>query len=589
MFRFSRKDEIEGGKIEMKDFCIVVAGEAGQGIQTVENLLPLILKRSGFHVFSYKEYMSRVRGGSNSTLIRVSEEPGSAFRRSIDLLVLLSDDIKHAERLASRLSNQSVILANEAIPLPEACCQAPLLTWPITDLAIKAGHKIYANTVACGIICGLVGVSLPVSRQVVEEYFASKEEKIRGQNSLAFELGYEYAEQNKQLFPLRIALSPKEDVKARFLLSGAEAVALGALAGGCNFISSYPMSPSTGVLVSLASYSRHFDLVVEQAEDEISAVNMALGAWYAGARAMVTTSGGGFALMVEALSLAGMVESPLVVHLGQRPGPATGLPTRTEQADLFFSLYSGHGEFPRVILAPGNIEQAFYLTHRAFYLADKYQVPVIILTDQYLLDSLKDVAALEFPEKIEDFFAPTEADYLKYKITPSGLSPRGIPGLGRGFVCLDSDEHDESGRIIEDPLLREKMVQKRLAKGKLVKKEALPPELIGQDDARFLVLSFGPTRDVIAEAIANLPSVALLHYAQLAPFLPPPSQLLSRARRIIVVEGNATGQLRQLLRAEAGLGSAIPLIPLNKYDGLPFSVEEVREALKKIIEEESHA
>ncbi|MGQ9472396.1 MAG: hypothetical protein ACUVR0_12025 [Candidatus Aminicenantales bacterium] len=369
------------------------------------------------------------------------------------------------------------------------------------------------------------------------------------------------------------------------MLSGSEAVALGALAGGCNFISSYPMSPSTGVLVSLANYSRFFDLVVEQAEDEISAINMALGAWYAGARAMVTTSGGGFALMVEALSLTGMIESPLVIHLGQRPGPATGLPTRTEQADLLFSLYSGHGEFPRIILAPGNIEQAFYLTHRAFYLADKFQVPVIILTDQYLLDSVKDVSTLQFPERIEDFFEITEADYLRYKITPSGLSPRGIPGLGRGFVCLDSDEHDESGRIIEDPLLRQKMVQKRLAKGQRLKKEALPPELIGRDDARFLVFSFGSTRDVIAEAITDLPSVALLHYSQLAPLLPPPPELLSRAEKIIVVEGNATGQLGRLLSIEADLDSSFPL---NKYDGLPFSVEEIREGLKKITEEASH-
>lgn len=569
----------------MKDFCVVVAGEAGQGIQTVENLLPLILKRSGFHVFSYKEYMSRIRGGSNSTLIRVSSEPCSAFRRAIDLVVLLSDDAKHIDRLAPRLGKGTVILANKAIALPAPCCQASLLTWPITDLALQAGHRIYANSVVCGIISGLLQAPLPICQRSVEEYFASKEEKIRRQNYLAFELGYHQGQQNRAAFPLLNELIPKEEVKLYNILSGSEAVALGALAGGCNFISSYPMSPSTGVLVALANYSRFFDLVVEQAEDEISAINMALGAWYAGARAMVTTSGGGFALMVEALSLTGMIESPLVINLGQRPGPATGLPTRTEQADLLFSLYSGHGEFPRIILAPSNIEQAFYLTHRAFYLADKFQVPVIILTDQYLLDSVKDVSTLQFPEKIEDFFEPTEADYLRYKITPSGLSPRGIPGLGRGFVCLDSDEHDESGRIIEDPLLRQKMVQKRLAKGQLLKKEALPPELIGGDDARFLVLSFGSTRDVIAEAITDLPSVALLHYSQLAPLRPPPPQLLSRAKKIIVVEGNATGQLRRLLRVEAGLDSSLPI---NKYDGLPFSVEEIREGLKKITEEASH-
>ena len=233
-------------------------------------------------------------------------------------------------------------------------------------------------------------------------------------------------------------------MKTELLLSGSDAISLGALAGGCDYVCGYPMSPSTSVLEKMAAYAKKFDIIVEQVEDEIGVVNMALGAWYAGARALVTTSGGGFALMCEGISLGGMIESPLVLHLAQRPGPATGLPTRTEQGDLDMVLYAGHGDFPRIILAPGTLADGFTLTQKAFNLSAKYQVPVFILTDQFFVDSRYNTPVFDTGDlKVEKHIVKTDKDYKRFSLTKNGISPRGIPGYGSGNVCADSDEHDE--------------------------------------------------------------------------------------------------------------------------------------------------
>ncbi|UCC22313.1 MAG: 2-oxoacid:acceptor oxidoreductase subunit alpha, partial [Planctomycetota bacterium] len=367
------------------------------------------------------------------------------------------------------------------------------------------------------------------------------------------------------------------------LLSGAEAVSLGAIAGGCNFVSSYPMSPSTAVLVFLARRGRDFGIIAEQAEDEIAAMNMAIGAWYAGARAMVTTSGGGFALMTEGLSLAGMLESPIVIHLGQRPGPATGLPTRTEQADLELALYAGHGEFPRIILAPGSIEDAFYLTQRAFNLASKYQVPVFVLTDQYFLDSYYNTASLELSGlEIDQHVVKTAKGYNRYELTDDGISPRGIPGYGEGLVAVDSDEHDTAGHITEDLDLRVAMVDKRLKKMDSIKAEAIEPELIGPEDYKTLIVCWGSTYHVASEAIKTLGSddVSLLHFRQVYPLHESAAEYLKRARELVLIEGNATSQFGRLLKLRTGIDIENKIL---KYDGLSFSVEEVAERLGGVL------
>jgi 2-oxoglutarate ferredoxin oxidoreductase subunit alpha len=310
---------------------------------------------------------------------------------------------------------------------------------------------------------------------------------------------------------------------------------------------------------------------------------MAIGAWYAGARAMVTTSGGGFALMVEGLSLAGMLESPMVIHLGQRPGPATGLPTRTEQADIELALYAGHGEFPRILLSPGTIEQAFYLTARAFNLADKYQVPVFVMTDQYLIDSYYNTGGFDLSGvKCEKYIAKTAADYRRYELTENGISPRGVPGFGQGLVCVDSDEHDAEGHITEDLQLRTKMVNKRLRKLESAKAEIVKPELYPNCRYDNLVVCWGSTYHIVKEAIAVLDrrDTSLLHYSQVYPLHPQTADYLSKAKRVVVVEGNATGQFAKLIKLHTGIDVKDRIL---KYSGLSFAVEEVAEALKKVL------
>ncbi|MBN2269433.1 MAG: hypothetical protein JXN61_02400, partial [Sedimentisphaerales bacterium] len=323
-----------------------------------------------------------------------------------------------------------------------------------------------------------------------------------------------------------------------------------------------------------------FGIVVEQAEDEIAAINMALGAWYAGARAMVTTSGGGFALMAEGLSLAGMIESPLVAHLAQRPGPATGLPTRTEQGDLELAIYAGHGEFPRAVFAPGTFEEAFHLTQNAFTLADRHQSPVIILTDQYLMDSYYNVPAFNLSGLgVESHIVKTETGYKRYELTDNGVSPRGVPGYGDGLVVVDSDEHDECGHITEDLLLRVKMVEKRLKKLDAMTDEAVRPTLTGPEDYKNLVVCWGSTRNIVSEALAELHrgDTSLLHFSQVHPLHPSTGDLLGRADKLILIEGNATGQFGKLIKLATGIDIESRML---KYNGLSFTVEEIVEDLR---------
>jgi 2-oxoglutarate ferredoxin oxidoreductase subunit alpha len=324
-------------------------------------------------------------------------------------------------------------------------------------------------------------------------------------------------------------------------------------------------------------------VVVEQAEDEIAAINMALGASFTGVRAMTATSGGGFALMVEGLSLAAMTETPIVIGLAQRPAPATGLPTRTEQADLEYALYAGHGEFPRAIFTPGNAEQCFYLTARAFYIADKYQIPVFVLTDQYLADAYQDFAPFDIDgiDTTKHIMSDEElaklAEYKRYLITPSGISPRALPGQSKHLVIVDSDEHTEDGHLTEDLQVRTLMVNKRLRKYELLSKEVIAPTKEGKTDSKALLVCWGSNYGVVKEVAAQL-GLGMLHFQQVWPF--PKDDFIRLAKgadKLVVIENNATGQLARLIRNETGMSN---ILNVNRYDGLPFTVEELLEQVK---------
>ncbi len=570
--------------IFQEDVSIVLCGEAGQGIQTVEHILIQLFKLSGYHVFSTQEYMSRIRGGSNSTLIRVSSKRVCSPLERIDFLIPFSKGA--VTHVTKRISPQTVLLGEKKMFEREYHGDRAIDV-PLFQIASEVGGVIYSNTVAVGLIAGLFKIEKAVLDQYLGHHFSGREESTLKKNMEAARRGYELSESLLKDGRLKVEVQRDHKISEEIMIDGVEALAMGAIAGGCRFVSFYPMSPSTGVAVFLAQHVREFGLAVEQAEDEISAINMVIGAWYAGARALVTTSGGGFALMVEGVSLAGMVESPLVVHIGQRPGPATGLPTRTEQGDLLFTLFSGHGEFPRVILTPGTIEEAFYLTQKAFNFADRFQVPVFILTDQYLLESHYNFPDLDPSQaKGEQYIVETQKGYRRYQWTEDGISPRGIPGFGEGLVVLDSDEHDQEGHITEDMDVRTKMVRKRLQKLDRVKEEIIPPELIGPPDYKILIVGWGSNYHVVREGLERLgrKDLAFLHFKQVYPLHSETLPYLQRARRTVIIENNATSQFVRLIRLLTGFEIDRKIL---KYNGLPFSVEEVEASLKTLVEEEA--
>ncbi len=560
---------------EPHDLSIVFEGEAGQGIQTVTAALMPILKNIGFHIFSCTEYMSRIRGGSNTTEIRITGQQRSAYIDRIDVLFAMSS--LAFDRLRERIGSHTLIFAD----MEQNGGRSPGngIHIPFKQLATEAGGVVYTSTVVAGAALALLGIGIDRLTGYIKEQFDGKGEAVVAGNLKAAGLGYGFI---RNLQP-PVSLMPPEPMAAngddRLMMDGNSALGIGAVMAGCNFISSYPMSPGTGLLTFLASRAADFGIVVDQAEDEIAAINAGLGASYAGARAVVTTSGGGFDLMQEGVSLAGMIETPIVVHIGQRPGPATGLPTRTEQGDLSLAVHAGHGDFARAVFAPGTTGEIIESIQMAFNLAQRFQIPVFVLTDQYLLDAVCTIEADEVRSlPVEPCIVETDADYRRFEITGDGLSPRGVPGYGEGLVRVDSDEHDEHGVITESFDMRRRMMGKRLARMQALRDASLPPTSIGKvETANTLLLCWGSNRGLVEEALDLLGDerIAALHFSQPYPLNPENLHLLDN-RRVVVIENNATGQFADLLTSETCRPVHRRIL---KATGEPFSVEELIDAL----------
>lgn len=552
-------------------YNILIGGAAGQGIETTASILQKFLKNAGYSVLTTRDFMSRVRGGHNFSLIRFGTEPVLSHSDELDLIIAFNEET--AELHKNRLKPEGVILCDTKlnISLPG------LLRIGMAEIGSELGNPRVIGSVAVGAVLKLFGIEHNDSEAVLKEFVKSQYIEV---NSIAILRGQELLTER---FPYL-----KGHSGDNMLISGTEAIGLGALAAGLRFYSAYPMSPSTGILEYLASKGEEAQVVVEQAEDEIAAINMAIGASFAGATAMTGTSGGGFCLMVEALGLSGIAEIPLVVVDAQRPGPATGLPTRTEQSDLKFVVSASQGEFPRMVIALRNHRDAFYQTARALRLAEKYQIPVILLTDQYLGDSSATVKPYDLdsiePVNLKNTPDEKEGEYLRYRFTTEGISPRLIPGKTRNFVAADSDEHNERGLIIEDSETRIRMMDKRMGKLKLLEEELLEPEFIGTEDFDTLFLGWGSTYGPIAEAVQTLNQSGKGKYAALVfgDIYPLPKKHLTnmapKAKTIINIEQNATGQLAQLIREQAGIRCQDAIL---KYDGRQISGEEIVKAILK--------
>lgn len=535
---------------------IVLSGEAGQGLQTIEDLLTKAISDS-YYIFSASEVMSRVRGGNNTVTFRISEEKVFSFRYEIDFLFLLNDH--GLSRLKQRITPNTRIFDQDRF----------------------AGEKSVSkdsNMVILGFIAGMLGLEKAMVINLIRSHFSAKAKERVSENERAFETGFDQGSAEP-----RLNLTKSSAPGTYKILDGTQAVGIGALSGGCNFVASYPMSPGTGLLTFMADHAIAHGVLVEQAEDEIAALNMVIGAWYAGARGLVTTSGGGFSLMQEAVSLAAMTETPCVIHVGQRPGPATGLPTRTEQADLNLVVYSGHGEFPRIVLAPGSLEDGVLLSQKAFDLADQYQVPVFILTDQFYLDAKGQMERLTLNEDgLKQHIIKTDPNYLRYTLNASGISPRGIPGYGTGFVKADSDEHDEHGMITEDFEMRVKMNDKRLRKENGLLEEYVSAELIGPSEYQHLIVGWGSTYGVLKEFIKTRTTAdtAFLNIKQVYPLHSELLPYFKKAQSVTVVENNAKGQLADLLVLKLGVKITNRVL---KYSGEPFFIEEIKKRLLEVL------
>jgi 2-oxoglutarate ferredoxin oxidoreductase subunit alpha len=551
----------------MEDLNVVIAGAAGEGVQTIGAALGDAVSAQGYAVFSWQEFESRIRGGQNSYSTRISEEIRNAPLVEADVLLALNEGA--VRKYGPLLREGGVLLAPKKLG-------DRMIAIPFDEIAEKElGNKLYASTIAVGALMGTLGMDLEPLRRVLARRFAAKGKRMVEANEAAAAKGFRLADEGcRELCPWRL---PKGKA-FHHLLTGNEAVPLGAAYAGCRFMAAYPMSPSTAIITFLAREEERLGIFTEQAEDEIGAINMAIGASYGGARAMTATSGGGFALMVEGLSLAGMIETPVVIILAQRPGPATGLPTRTAQGDLLFAINAGHGEFPRLVLAPSDARDAFHKIVRAFNLADKYQVPAIILTDQFLADSRYSIADLDLTKEEPVFHLADPGkfhDYKRYRLTGDGISPRLYPGQSEHLVGIDSDEHDEEGHITEDlAYTAPVMVEKRLAKAKGLRAEMSPPEEILVDQAEVVFLGFGSSRGALLEALQLLKdegvAAGMIHFTEVWPL---PEYAFPKGKTYWTVESNATGQLARLLRSEYGLAVAGSL---TRYDGLPLTGDYIR-------------
>jgi 2-oxoglutarate ferredoxin oxidoreductase subunit alpha len=555
----------------------MVGGEAGQGVQSVGLLLAKAMARWGYHVFADQDYESRVRGGHNFFRIRASDAHVEAIRESVDILIALnkeSIDLHHHE-----LAKGGVIVYDgEKLP---GLAGNDLINVPFASMAKEeAGDAVMANTVAFGAALGLIGYDVNLMNELLTGFFSGES---GAKNVKAANAGYQIA---LEFEGAQQKMTCAGDEK-RMLLNGNEAMAVGAIAAGCKFMSAYPMTPITSIMEYLAAHSTEFGLVVVPAEDEISAINMTVGAGYTGVRAMTATSGGGFCLMVEGLGLAAITETPIVVIEGTRPGPAIGLPTRTEQGDLDFILHASHGEFPRVVFAPATIDDCFNLMIQAFNIAERYQLPVLLITDHYMANSYFttdkfDLSKVTIDRGLLFDKNKTAGPYKRYAYTESGISPRAFPGNRDALVVADSDEHNEDGHIIEDGETRTKMMDKRFKKMEGLKQEIVQPRYYGMDSAETLLIGWGSTYGVIKESAETMNktggSCSHLHLSQLWPFpVEAVTTAMKKTKRTYVIENNFTGQLAGLIREQTGLAAGNIL----KYDGRPFTPEIILAELRK--------
>lgn len=548
------------------DFTWKIGGEAGYGIMVTGLTFARACMRSGAWIHDYTEYPSLIRGGHNVFQTRVSDEEVNSQAREVALLVAL--DQKTIDRHKDELADDALVIFDPA----DTKYDGNGLELPMAEIVKKyEGEKIMRNMVALGASLALVGVDFKVLEDLIHFAFDRKGEEVVNHNIDIAKAGYDAAEGRD--FPYKVPAATEEK---RIHVSGNEAFSMGAIKSGCKFLATYPMTPATGVLHFFAKHEKDYGLMTKHTEDELAGILMAIGAGHAGVRAMTSTSGGGFSLMVEALGMAGITETPVVVNVAMRPGPSTGLPTWTEQGDLRFAMHASQGDFPRVVLTPGDIEECFEAGLQAFNYADRYQTPVIVMTDKFLTGDYQSVKPLKAPDGWEidrGKLIEGSEGYKRYEFTEDGISPRAK--AGDCVFGAFSNEHDEAGtEFIEDAETRKKMMEKRAKKMEVADREIKDKvRYYGPEDAEVTIFSWGSTKGPVLEAMKSMPDVALVHTFCVLPF--PTEEIkgyLEKAKRPVLIEGNIGAQLGGVIREYTGIEIEEKLL---KYDGRPFYPHEI--------------
>ena len=570
------------------DFALAIGGAAGQGIATPGNILARIFIRRGLHLYAYNAYQSIIRGGHIFLTMRVSDQEVYTHGDKLNMLLCLNQDTMN-RHLGLMGPGSWVIFNSDSIKPGKGSDGVQLCPMPVAELTGKSRNKLLQNTVALGVIASLLGLDFQTLENTLTLQFQRKGPDVVDENVGVARAGFDHANANFEPIPNSLGVGPKPLA----VWTGNEALAMGGAAAGVKFYCAYPMSPSTGVLHWMAKNARELGIMVRQVEDEIGVANMAIGAAHAGCRAMCATSGGGFALMTEAIGSAAMMEIPVVFINVQRAGPSTGVPTKTEQGDLWQALGASQGDFERLIVAPKDALDAFNTIPELFNLVDKCQCPGIVISDLLISEGTFSVDPddINMRPKIDRGQLITEAaksdGYLRYKVTESGISARAIPGL-EGYVhVVATDEHDEDGVLISDeftnPHKRRRMVEKRARKLKDITREINPPQLEGPEDAEVTLIGWGSTYGVIKEAVEqlNLAGVTANHL-QVKWIVPLHAEavtaVISRAKRTIIIENNYSGQFFRYLRSETGVSVDGHI---RKYDGEPFMPHHITDGVRE--------
>ncbi|PVX25393.1 MAG: 2-oxoacid:acceptor oxidoreductase subunit alpha [Candidatus Bathyarchaeum sp.] len=570
---------------------LLVGGEAGAGITRSGFLFAKTCLRGGLYVFGANDYQSLIRGGHNFYTVTVCDEQVYSQADTIDLLVALDKEtiLLHKNEL---VSGAGIIYDQDQITVTKKELERNDIKHyhvPLKNIVKELkGPAIMENTVALGAANALLDYDPEILNQVLLDTFKPKVAQL---NIQAAKQGYNYAKQHyTQNFGYK--LKKTNSTKNRIFVAGNEAIGLGALNAGCKFYAAYPMTPATSILHFLAPLDREYNMVVIQTESEIAAINMVAGASYAGVRSMTATSGGGFCLMTEALGMIGMTETSPVIVLVQRPGPSTGLPTYSAQGDLRFAIHASQGEFPRVVIAPGDVQEAFYNTIEAFNLAEKFQIPAIIISDKYLAESNGTVEVFEQNriridrgELVDNYVGD---EYMRHKFTENGISPRVLPGTKGVIVRTNADEHNELGYTTEDPVLAARMADKRFKKMDVLIKELEAYETVkvyGSEEADVLIIGWGSTKGPIREAMKLLAGqgieVKFMQIVYLHPFPVDRIQnVLQSVKKAIVVENNKTSQLSSLIQEHLLRKVDHKIL---KYDGRPFNPEALSKSIKEVL------